>query len=284
MSDPNDLTDELKRMVAYMQDQINKAEMLKHSMSPSSFILGVDPAVGSSLTATDFSAAEQRALANAQSQASASNRYSLVPRQWFLQQPPPVYSYNAGSRQTYGLGYGITHDDIHLPFTVPHAVKGLRQIAENLHFFPDPTVPNTLGWRSWFMDPLTGILRSPHMGTPWPDAECRCTDWPEGRDNVVRSHAGIHAYLVPHFWRDAPTDHFENCTVDNDWSSDIDEIEIPLIHGLIERYGKYVLGTDGWRAEWAVIRALHAPTAVVAMVLKHVYPDVEVTYTGQEEK
>lgn len=53
------------------------------------------------------------------------------------------------------------------------------------------------------------------------------------------------------------------------------------ISGIVERFGKYVLGTDGWRAEHVIIRKLLAPTTEIGLELERVYPDVEVIYADQ---
>lgn len=50
------------------------------------------------------------------------------------------------------------------------------------------------------------------------------------------------------------------------------------IHGIVERFGKYVMGTDGWRAEWVIIRKLYAPDTETGLALEAAYPDVEVIY------
>jgi hypothetical protein len=37
------------------------------------------------------------------------------------------------------------------------------------------------------------------------------------------------------------------------------------VHGIVERFGRYVLGTKGWRAEWVVIRELMARDTTTAL-------------------
>jgi hypothetical protein len=51
-----------------------------------------------------------------------------------------------------------------------------------------------------------------------------------------------------------------------------------LIVGVVERFGKYVLGTEGWRAEIVVIRKLRAPNTKIGLKLEKAYPKVEVFY------
>jgi hypothetical protein len=48
--------------------------------------------------------------------------------------------------------------------------------------------------------------------------------------------------------------------------------------GVVERFGTYVLGTQRWRAEIAVIRKLRAPNTEIGLKLEHAYPEVEVYY------
>jgi hypothetical protein len=52
----------------------------------------------------------------------------------------------------------------------------------------------------------------------------------------------------------------------------------PIVTGIVERYGRYVLGTEGWRAEWVIVRKLCAPTPEIAEALGRVYPDVEIIH------
>jgi hypothetical protein len=54
------------------------------------------------------------------------------------------------------------------------------------------------------------------------------------------------------------------------------------VHGIVERFGRYVLGTEGWRAEWCVIRELMAPDAKTALALMKRYPKVKVHVRKQE--
>jgi hypothetical protein len=50
------------------------------------------------------------------------------------------------------------------------------------------------------------------------------------------------------------------------------------LSGVVERFGRYVLGTVGWRAEWVVIRKLRAPTTEIGLALETAYPEVKVVY------
>jgi hypothetical protein len=84
----------------------------------------------------------------------------------------------------------------------------------------------------------------------------------------VRGRAGIHALRVPCDWRRA--------------NPAVTEIGNHHVHGLVERFGRYVLGTEGWRAEWVVIRELMAPDAETALALMQKYPDLRVHVMEQE--
>jgi hypothetical protein len=55
-------------------------------------------------------------------------------------------------------------------------------------------------------------------------------------------------------------------------------IEVVGITGIVERVGRFVLGTEGWRAEWAVIRTLKAPTQAIGLQLEKAFPDVQIIY------
>lgn len=148
---------------------------------------------------------------------------------------------------------------------VDPTVTGLLRIANALSTFPDPAFSTTYGYRTWNLDLIAGHLVSPIQLTPWHDAELHCETWNES--DVVRGVAGIHAHLVPWEWKESAKH------VDAAFAGSIP------IAGLVERFGRFVLGTEGWRAEWVIIRALHAPSRHVALVLRDIYPEVEVTYT-----
>jgi hypothetical protein len=143
-------------------------------------------------------------------------------------------------------------------------------------FKPSAKYANTLGWRTWVWDITATELRSPVQGTAWNGTELRCEAWDESA--VIRGVAGIHAHLVPDDWHklvvpEAPNhgrayaeqrgDDFRACIA---------------IQGVVERFGRFVLGTDGWRAEWVQIRQLAAPTDDIGLALEKAFPDVEIVY------
>lgn len=120
--------------------------------------------------------------------------------------------------------------------------------------------PDTLGWRGWRWDTRRCVLVSPNQATPWPDRECRVENWSEA--SVVRGHAGIHACRLPRGdWRNA--------------RRPVDMLGTDVI-GLVERFGRYVLGEQGWRAEWVIIKELMAPDEATAKAIRDAYPDIPV--------
>jgi hypothetical protein len=130
---------------------------------------------------------------------------------------------------------------------------------------PAPAAPDTLGWRGWNMQ--GDVLVSPVQRTPWHEASLRAGQWSDSA--AVRGVAGIHARRLPIDWRRVDPQRFP-------------EIGYCQIHGIVERFGRYVLGTEGWRAEWVVIRELMAPDAETALALMRRYPEVRVHIRDKE--
>jgi hypothetical protein len=179
---------------------------------------------------------------------------------------PPSPKQGLITAEQYRIFTGLSPqvDDISIMF------DGLRKIAVALPTMPDPEAPNTMGWRSWSFDIAAGVLRSPQIGTAWPDAELHCEEWCES--DVIRGVAGIHAHLVPYGWADAPSQQPQRGTpMPNGYMA-----TLPIVTGIVERFGKFVLGTEGWRAEWVIIRKLSAPNRAVAAALREIYPEVEI--------
>lgn len=126
---------------------------------------------------------------------------------------------------------------------------------------PSYTRPTTLGWRTWEWNTLKRCLMSPAQHTLWPEPEHRVESWTA--EGAVRGHAGVHACRLPRGdWRRARKPH--------------DMPGAPIV-GLIERYGKFVLGTEGWRAEWVIIKELLCADEVLAAAVKAAYPEIPVT-------
>lgn len=183
--------------------------------------------------------------------------------------------------------------------SMPPPRERLRYINAARARLPNPEARSELGWRAWslhraqeyshqrteiddvlaclepqaptYKAPIERVLlKSPHQGTIWHEAELRTPDWDEG--DGVRYRSGIHARLMPHSWRYAGW--FA------DGGSEGPKPSAQTVHGVVERFGRYVLGTKGWRAEWVVIRELEAPTAPIAEALRLSYPEVLVHVKG----
>jgi hypothetical protein len=118
--------------------------------------------------------------------------------------------------------------------------------------------PDILGWRGWSLE--GDLLVSPIQKTRWHEVTLRAEQWSDSA--AVRGAAGIHALRLPRDWRRADPRATEIGRCD--------------VHGVVERFGRYVLGTQGWRAEWVVIRELLAPDANTALALLRRYPEVRV--------
>lgn len=144
---------------------------------------------------------------------------------------------------------------------------------------PDPEVPSTLGWRTWVWDAGAHALISPARRTPWPDPELRCEAW--DTSEAIRGVAGVHAHLVPMNWECVASEYaatrFASLRPDSGATA-------PLVTGVVERFGHYVLGTEGWRAEWVVIRKLRAPTPEIADALARAYPEVEIAHGHRQDR
>jgi hypothetical protein len=131
----------------------------------------------------------------------------------------------------------------------------------------DTAADSTLGWRAWHWDGAT--LRSPHLATRWPSSGLTAHEWSDHA--AVRGVAGIHARRMPRDWLHAGWPNrgpYEGASYERNG--------IPIVTGVVERIGRYVLGTTGWRAESVIIRELCAPSVEVMLALMQRYPDVRV--------
>lgn len=139
----------------------------------------------------------------------------------------------------------------------------------------DPEMASTMGWRFWYWTPVDRLLMSPLQMTLWRDGELHCETWEEAE--VVRGVAGIHARLVPLDWTKAASSEVPK---GRGWGKhgDPSSFATPIVTGLVERFGRYVLGNEGWRAEHVVIRKLLAPSTDIGLALEAAYPDVEIIY------
>jgi hypothetical protein len=123
---------------------------------------------------------------------------------------------------------------------------------------PSHVRPETLGWRTWNWNARERCLMSPSQGTLWPTPDHMVPKW--DTQEVVRGKAGIHACRLPR----------------GDWklATPPSDMLNGRIVGLVERFGKFVLGTEGWRAEMAVIKELVVPDEATYRLIKHTYPEV----------
>lgn len=144
---------------------------------------------------------------------------------------------------------------------------------------PDHSQPTTLGWRAWYWitPPLQMKPRliSPHMHTEWPTPELH-VEAPWDDSDVLRGASGIHARLMPRDWRRAGWPQLQQ------QEGPMDDHPY-LVTGVVERFGRFVLGRTGWRAEWVMIRALMAKTTDTGLALEMKFPDIPVYYRDKEE-
>lgn len=143
----------------------------------------------------------------------------------------------------------------------------------------DPDCSNTFGWRCWIWSVRERQLYSPIQRTLWEGTELRAPLWSD--NGAVRGHAGIHAHLVPRDWahHNCP-EHPFTLRDERIWwmNADGGAIEGILIDGVVERFDRYVLGAQGWRAEWVIVRKLRAPNQELGLQLEQIFPDVEIVY------
>lgn len=120
--------------------------------------------------------------------------------------------------------------------------------------------PDTLGWRTFGWHPTKHCLMSPVQKTLWTEPELRVTNWTEA--GAVRGVAGIHACRLPRGdWRKAQRP---------------DDMPFLPIIALVERFGKFVLGREGWRAEWVFIKEIMVPDEATARAARRVYPEIPI--------
>lgn len=159
--------------------------------------------------------------------------------------------------------------------TIGDLIARTAERADAAAASPSPVGQNlesTFGLRCWQWNVTREHLVSPHQGTIWDGSELRCEEWCQ--DDVVRGVAGIHALLAPSDWQKSWPREFDSNQAKLQAGN---EITVPVC-GIVERFGKYVLGEDGWRAEWVIIRKLKAPTRDIGLQLERAFPDVEIIY------
>lgn len=158
---------------------------------------------------------------------------------------------------------------------------------------PKPNLPrdlnynNDFGWRCWSWCQLEKKLYSPIQNILWPQAENHAHKY--DTSDMVRGVAGIHARFVPENWEGLECPDGMDAMISSlppsylaglygpNWKHRIE------ITGLVERFGKFVEGTEGWRSEWAIIRKLYAPTNEIGLDLEKAFPEVEVIYAPKIE-
>jgi hypothetical protein len=186
-----------------------------------------------------------------------------LPSQFHLQQAQMAAQAQANWLQAHS---GLMHATSSSSFGPSHS--GARHHPPLMA--PDPKRPDTLGWREWRWSDADKMLKSPSTGTLWPEAELVVPNWDEGE--AVRGTSGIHAHLVPKHWK----------ILGETGGGYVPAGDPSRVHGIVERFGKYVLGTEGWRAEWVVIKELMAPSTEVGLAIEQAYPDVIVHYPEDE--
>jgi hypothetical protein len=186
-----------------------------------------------------------------------------LPSQFHLQQAQMAAQAQANWLQAHS---GLMHATSSSSFGPSHS--GARHHPPLMA--PDPKRPDTLGWREWRWSDADKMLKSPSTGTLWPEAELVVPNWDEGE--AVRGTSGIHAHLVPKHWK----------ILGETGGGYVPAGDPSRVHGIVERFGKFVLGTEGWRAEWVVIKELMAPSTEVGLAIEQAYPDVIVHYPEDE--
>lgn len=206
---------------------------------------------------------------------------NTVPEKWMVDQPgwniqfdtarEAVCAFLAKSSRKFGHWF-LRRTKTHWHFgnqtqsTVFFERPTRKQIADAIRQFrstdstPSYARSNTLGWRTWIWDRKHKCLKSPSQGTLWHGPDLIADNWIQAE--VVRGHGGIHACRLPR----------------GDWKTANKPHDMPggIVVGTLERYGKFVLGEVGWRAEMVVIRELLVPNEAVAQTLRRIYPEVVV--------
>lgn len=176
------------------------------------------------------------------------------------------HRYPSGTWQAELLALGLSKG----ARTRNEAVAELRAAAAGREAtIPDPSQPDTLGWRLWRWQ--GGALISPQQGAVWPEDGVldAAASWSDAA--AIRGVAGIHARRLPRDWRRADWRH------DPELGGSVPAHGI-MIAGIVERWGRAVIGTEGWRAERAVIKAVLAPSTEIGLAIEAAYPSIEVYY------
>lgn len=135
----------------------------------------------------------------------------------------------------------------------------------------DPNADPELGWRVWYWDIMKQILISPSQQTEWTSFELRADNW--STKSACRGKSGIHACLMTKEWE---LSHYEQNNELRDMVIFKNKNEYIPIDGVVRRFGRYVLGTTGWRAECVHILKLRAPNSTIGLLMQARYPEVEI--------
>jgi hypothetical protein len=193
----------------------------------------------------------------------------------FSESPRTCYLFKIGYGPTrYRVGFKRGKEELWILFyedpicDSPHALyswpyrPGRRELAQVIraHYRSNPFLPSIYGWREWYLADLQSyVLLSPIRRTPWPTAALQAHTW--SNEPLVNGHEGVHAHRCPANWRIN-----QDC-----WP------KLPrLVTGIVERFGRAVLGRNGWRAEHVVIRELIARDRKIALALSMRYPSARV--------
>lgn len=150
-------------------------------------------------------------------------------------------------------------------------------------------LPDEMGWRYWNWSPSRLTLCSPLYRSVWREREFVAVNWPKRRANPdERNHTGIHAARAPVDWwrrtngelrkvgdKAGQSGISTNVQVGETLAYVDDEI---IVQGLVERFGGFVRGTRGWRAEMVIIMEFLAPNNRIGLQLEQAFPDVPVRY------
>ena len=150
-----------------------------------------------------------------------------------------------------------------------------RRNQSRLDALPDPDADDTLGWKILAWDGR--YLRSPSVNVIWPeDAVLEAHRPPQPHAGGV--YAGIHARRLPRGgWLIA--DPAKEPELKFYWFPTGIYYGQCRVVALVERFGRAVVGAEGWRAERAVIRAIRAPSTEIGLAIEAAYPTVQVHYS-----
>jgi len=127
---------------------------------------------------------------------------------------------------------------------------------------PNPRASTLLGWRKWRWDSNINCLISPLRLTVWTSEMLTADRWDDSY--AVSGVCGVHAHRLPRKFQR----HLSNLRISK-----------KNVVGVVERFGRAVVGQEGWRAEQVVIRELFAPDQDMFIALQGAYPGATVYLT-----